>query len=70
MRLSDYHKMISTSLETCSSKLGSKVIFYRSYKKFNESDFLRSLKKANFHFLTNDSNQNYNLLTEVPRYRQ
>ena len=44
--LSDYHKMISTF----SSKLKTKVICYRSYKKFNESDFLCSLKKANFDF--------------------
>ena len=62
--LSDYHKMISTFFKACSSKLKTKVIFYRSYKKFNESDFLCSLKKANFDFLKNDPNQNYNLLTD------
>ena len=49
--LSDYHEMISTFFKACSSKLKTKVIFYRSYKKFNESDFLCSLKKANFDFL-------------------
>ena len=38
--LSDYHKMISTFFKTCSSKLRTKVIYDRSYKKFNESDFL------------------------------
>ena len=62
--LSDYHKMISTFFKACSSKLKTKVIFYRSYKKFNESDILCSLKKANFDFLKNDPNQNYNLLTD------
>ena len=62
--LSDYHKMISTFFKACSSKLKTKVIFYRSYKKFNESDFLCSLKKANFDFLKNDPNQNYNLLAD------
>ena len=56
--------MISTFFKACSSKLKTKVIFYRSYKKFNESDFLCSLKKANFDFLKNDPNQNYNLLTD------
>ena len=58
--LSDYHKMILTFVKACSSKLKTKVTFYRSYKKFNESC---SLKKANFDFLKNDPNQNYNLLT-------
>ena len=58
--LSDYHEMI----KACSSKLKTKVIFYRSCKKFNESDFLCSLKKANFNFHKNDPNQNYNLLTD------
>ena len=62
--LSNYHKMISTFFKACSSKLRTKVIYYRSYKKFNESDFLCSLKKANFDFFKNDFNQNYNLLTD------
>ena len=61
--LSDYHKMISNFFKACSSKLRTKVIYYRSYKKFIESDFLCSLKKANFDFFKNDANQNYNLLT-------
>ena len=62
--LSDYHKMISTFFKACSSKLKTKVIYYRSYKKFNESDFLCSFNKANFDFFKNDPNQNYNLLTD------
>ena len=62
--LSDCHKMISTFFKACSSKLKTKVIYYRSYKKFNESDFLCSLNKANFDFFKNDPNQNYNLLTD------
>ena len=56
--------MISTFLKACSSKLKTKVIFYRSYKKFYESDFLSSLKKENFGFLKNNPNQNYNLLID------
>ena len=45
--LSNYHKMISAFFKACSSKLKTKVIYYRSYKKFNESDFLytRNLMK-------------------------
>ena len=62
--LSDYQKMISIFFKTCWSKLKAKVIFYRNYKKFNKSNFLCSLKKANFDFLTNNSNQNYNFLTD------
>ena len=48
--------------KACSSKLRTKVIYYRSYKKLNESDFSCSLKKANFEFFKNDPNQNHNLL--------
>ena len=58
---SDYHKMISTFFKACSSKLRTKVIYYRSYKKLN---FLCYLKKANFDFFKNDPNQNYNHLTD------
>ena len=60
---SDYHKMISTFFKACSSKSKTKVIFYRSCKKFKESNLLCSLKKANFDCLKNDPYQNYNLLT-------
>ena len=56
--------MISTFFKACSSKLRTKVIYYRSYKKFNESDFSCSLKKANFDFFKNDPNQNCNFLTD------
>ena len=54
--LSDYHEMMSTFSKGCSSKLRTKVIYYRSYKKFNESDFLCGLKKSNFDFSKNDLN--------------
>ena len=50
IELSDCHKMISTFFKASSSKLRAKVIYYRSYNKFNESDFLCNLKKANFDF--------------------
>ena len=60
---SDYHKMISTFFKACSSKSKTKVIFYRSCKKFKESNLLCSLKKANFDCLKNDPYQNYNLST-------
>ena len=62
--LSDYHKIILTFFNACLSKLKNKLIYYRSYKKFNKSDLLCSLKKANFDFLKNVPNQNYNLLTD------
>ena len=42
---------------------GSKEIYYRSYKNFNESDFLCNLKKSNCDFLKNDPMLNYNLST-------
>ena len=62
--LSDYHKMISTFFKPGSSKVKTRVVYYRSCKKFNESDFLCSLKKGNFDFFKNDPNQNYNLWTD------
>ena len=62
--LSDYYKMISTFFKECSSKLRTKVVYYRSYKKFDESDFLFSHKKANFDFFRNSPNQDYNVLTD------
>ena len=54
--LSDYHKMISTFFKECSSTLRTKVIYYRSYTNFHESDFLCSLQNVNFDFLKNDPN--------------
>ena len=62
--LSNYHKMIFTFFKACSTKLKTKVIYYRSYKKLNELDFLYSPKKANFDFFKSYPNQNYNLLTD------
>ena len=56
--------MISTFFKVCSSKLKTKVIYSGRYKKFNESDFLFSLRKANFDFFKTDTNQSYNLLTD------
>ena len=56
--------MISKFFKACSCKLKTKIIFYRTYKKCNESDFLCSLKKANLDLVKNDPNQNYNLLTD------
>ena len=51
--------MISTFSKACSSKLKTKVIYYRGYKKINESGFLCSLKKANFGYFKNNPNQDY-----------
>ena len=53
--------MISAFFKASSSKL--KTLFIIEVK-FNESDFLCSLKKANFDFFKNYPNQNYNLLTD------
>ena len=53
--------MISTFFKASSSKL--KTLFIIEVK-FNESDCLCSLKKANFDFFKNYPNQNYNLLTD------
>ena len=55
--------MIPTFFKACSSNLKTKVTDYSSNNKFDKSDFLCSLKKANCDFFKNDPNQK-NLLTD------
>ena len=43
--LRDYHKLISTFLNSHFKRLKPKVITYRNYKRFNENVFLNDLHK-------------------------
>ena len=61
--LSDYHKMISTSLKTHLVRLKPKIITYRCYKNFNHNDFLTDVQNANFICNTENADENYNELS-------
>ena len=45
------------------SRLRSKIIFFRNYKKFDETKFLADLKNTNFSFTYADRNKNYLFFT-------
>ena len=38
-------------------------MYYRNYKKFNEANFLNDVKNCDFSLKTDDSNENYDFLT-------
>ena len=61
--LSDCHKLISSFMRSFVSRLKPKIIFFRHYKKFDETKFLSDLKYTNFSFTSGDPNENYLLLT-------
>ena len=58
------HKLISTFFKSKTPKLKPKVIFYRSYKKFDEKSFSDDLQNKNFSISSNDPNVNYQSITE------
>ena len=49
-RLSDCHKLISTFMRSFVSCLKPKIMFFRNYKKFDETKFLSDLKNTTFSF--------------------
>ena len=49
--LSNCHKLILTFMRSCVSHLKPKIIFFRNYKKFDETKFLSGLNNTNFSFL-------------------
>ena len=63
--LSDFHKLISTFLRSHFSRLKSKAIYYRNYKKFNEQKFLEDVKNTMFCFNLDDPKENYELITDL-----
>ena len=62
--LSDCHKLISTFMSSFVSRLKPKNVFFRNYKKFDETRFLSDLKNTNslllflYLFLTNTFSKN------------
>ena len=63
--LSHFHKLISTFLQSHFSRLNSKTIYYRNYKKFNQQKFLQDFKNTNFCFNPDDPNNNYELTKDL-----
>ena len=61
--LSDCHKLISTFMRSFVSRLKPKIIFFRNYKKFDETKFLSYLENTNFSFTSADPNENCLFLT-------
>ena len=57
--LSDCHKLVSTFMKYFVSRLKPKTIFFRNYKRFDETKFLDDLKNTNFSFTSGDPNENH-----------
>ena len=57
----DFHKMVLTTMRACYENLKPNKIQYRSYKNFNEQNFLRDLENTPFHLCNelNDKNLAY-----------
>ena len=62
--LSDHHHMIITFLRSHLVRLQSKKITYRSYKKFNESLFLKDVQNLDFSCNSEDPNVIYESLVQ------
>ena len=59
--VSDFHKMVLTTMRACYERLKPNKIQSRSYKNFDEQNFLRDLEKTPFHLCNewNDKNLAY-----------
>ena len=62
--LNDFHKLISTFLETQITCLKPKIVFHRNYKHFEDSRFPEDLNSTDLLLNTDDPNENYNLITD------
>ena len=63
--LSNHHKLICTFFKSCYNRLKPKIVYYRNYKKFDEANFPYDVKNCNFSLRTDDSNKNYDFLTNI-----
>ena len=63
--LSDCHKLISSFIKFYISRLNPKTIFYRNYKNFDEENFVKDVKAAEFSFSNNDPKENYSVLSDT-----
>ena len=63
--LRDYHRLITTFINSHFSRLKPKIIHYRNFKRFDEQKFIADVKNADFSFETDDPNENYSALTNT-----
>ena len=63
--LSDCPKLISSFIKFYISRLNPKTIFYRNYKNFDEENFVKDVKAAEFSFSNNDPKENYSVLSDT-----
>ena len=61
----DCHKLITTFIKSHTSRLKPQNEHQRSYKNFNEEQFLSDVKEADFSFITGNPDENYLVLTNV-----
>ena len=61
VELSDFHNMVCWATKSYAPMKTERVILYRSYKKFNESEYLKDLSLAPFHVseIFDDINDSY-----------
>ena len=63
--VSDSHKLITTFMKSCISRLKPQNVHHGSFKNFNEEKFLSDVKEADFSFNTSNPDENYLVLTNV-----
>ena len=62
--LSDFHKLVSTFLKSRYSRLKPKIVYYRNYKNFNQSNFLKDLSNNTLFVDSEDPNENCHFLAK------
>ena len=62
--VSDFHKMVLTTMRAYYKRLKLNKIQYRSYKNFNEQKFLRDLENTSFHLCNDLIDENYKNFNE------
>ena len=61
--LSDFYKLVSTFFKSHYSRLKPKIVYYRNFKNFNKSNFLKDLSNNTLFLYSDEPKENYNFLT-------
>ena len=61
--LSDFHQLVSIFFKSHYSRLTPKIMYYRNYKNFRNSNFLKDLSNNTIILDSDDPNENYKFLT-------
>ena len=62
--LSDSHKLILTFFKTQVTRPKPKIVFYRNYKRFEDSRFLEDLNSTDFAINKDNPSENYNFIND------